>query len=78
MADLPSILTLHRPDGSTQILPQVEVPPFAFHRSVVACLTQGTPMDVSAAQSRDVVALMEAAEESARDNGRPVTPSLLR
>jgi len=78
VADLPAILTLHRPDGSTEVLPLVEVAPFAFHRSVVAYLTQGTPMDVSAVQSRDVVALMEAAEESARDNGRPVAPSLLR
>ena len=45
---------------------------------MAAYLLDGTPMTVTAEQSRDVVALMEAAEESARANGMPVTPSLLR
>jgi hypothetical protein len=35
-------------------------------------------MTVEATQSRDVVAIMQAAEESALKNGLPVTPSLLR
>jgi hypothetical protein len=35
-------------------------------------------MTVEAKQSRDVVAIMQAAEESALKNGIPVSPSLLR
>jgi hypothetical protein len=35
-------------------------------------------MSVMAAQSRDVVAIMQAAEESALANGKPVSPVLLR
>jgi hypothetical protein len=35
-------------------------------------------MSVVAEQSRDVVAIMQAAEESALANGKPVTPLLLR
>jgi hypothetical protein len=36
-----------------------------------------TPMSVTTEQSRDVVAIMQAAEESARANGRSVEPALL-
>jgi scyllo-inositol 2-dehydrogenase (NADP+) len=78
VADLPAILTLHRPDGSTELLDLVEVAEHEFHRSIVDYLRAGTPLTVSAQQSRDVVALMEAAEASARENGRPVVPTLLR
>jgi hypothetical protein len=35
-------------------------------------------MSVVAEQSRDVVAIMQAAEESALINGKPVAPLLLR
>ena len=78
VADLPAILTLHREDGSTQALELDAVEPHSFHRSVAAHLLEGAPMPITARQSRDVVALMEAAEESARANGIPVTPRLLR
>jgi predicted dehydrogenase len=78
VADLPAILTLYREDGSHEAVPLVEVEPNGFHRSVVAYLADGTPMAVTAEQSRDVVALMQAAEESALHNGRPRVPSLLR
>ena len=78
VADRPAILRLHREDGSSEIVPLVDVEPYAFHRSVAARLLDGTPMPITATQSRDVVALMEAAEESARANGMPVTPTLLR
>ena len=78
VADLPAILTVHRPDGSVEVLELKDVPAHEFHRSVVEYLANGVPMAVSATQSRDVVALMEAAEASARENGRPVVPSLLR
>jgi scyllo-inositol 2-dehydrogenase (NADP+) len=78
VADLPAILTLHRADGSKEVVPLEPVAPHAFHRSIVAFLTERSPMEVTAPQSRDVVAVMQAAEESALRNGLPVTPSLLR
>ena len=77
VADLPAILTLHRPDGSTEVLDLDEVVPFSFHRSVAEFLMNGTVPEVAAVESRNVVALMEAAEASARSNGRPVVPSLV-
>jgi scyllo-inositol 2-dehydrogenase (NADP+) len=78
VADLPAILTLHHPDGTTQFLELDEVAPFSFHRSVAEYLLNGTPSEVSAVESRNVVALMEAAEASARANGRPVVPAMVR
>lgn len=78
VADLPAILTLHRADGTKEVVPLEPVPPHAFHRSIVRFLAERTPMEVTASQSRDVVAVMQAAEESALRNGFPVTPSLLR
>lgn len=78
VADKPARLSLHGEDGSVTEVPLVNQEPHAFHRSVAAHLLDGSPMPITAAQSRDVVALMQAAEESARANGRPVTPALLR
>jgi scyllo-inositol 2-dehydrogenase (NADP+) len=78
VADLPAIITLNRADGSSQVIPFVTVEPFLFHASLAKFLADGTPMTVEAKQSRDVVAIMQAAEESALKNGLPVTPSLLR
>ena len=51
---------------------------YSFYSSLVAYLNDGTPMSVVAAQSRDVVAIMQAAEESALANGKAVSPILLR
>lgn len=76
VADLPAILTLHTPDGSRSIVPLRSIEPFRFHASLAARLAHGEPMQVSAMQSRNVVAVMEAAEESARNGGRPVVPRL--
>lgn len=78
VADLPAILTLFREDGTREVVTLVDVEPYSFHRSVAARLLEGVPMPITAQQSRDVVALMEAAEESARANALPVTPRLLR
>ena len=77
-ADLPAILTAHRSDGSSEVIANISVTPHSFHKSVVEYLNNKTPMSVTTAQSRDVVAIMQAAEESAKSNGRSVTPSLLR
>jgi predicted dehydrogenase len=78
VADLPAIITLDRADGSSEVVPFVSATPFSFHASLAKFLENGTPMTVEAKQSRDVVAIMQAAEESALKNGLPVTPSLLR
>lgn len=78
VADLPARLFVHASDGSRIAVELDTVEPYTFHRELAAHLATGAPMQVSAAQSRDVVAVMEAAEESALDLGRPVTPSLLR
>ncbi|NQW73709.1 MAG: hypothetical protein HQ453_13360, partial [Actinobacteria bacterium] len=75
---LPALLTLHRPDGSSERLSLDDVPAHAFHTSVVEFLVNGVPMGIIATQSRDVVALMQAAEASALENGLPVVPQLLR
>ena len=77
VADLPAIITIHLANGSSKVLPPVDAQPFAFHRSVASYLNNEAPMDVQAGQSRDVVAIMQAAELSALSNGLPVTPVLL-
>jgi scyllo-inositol 2-dehydrogenase (NADP+) len=77
-ADLPAILTVYRPDGSHEVIPNSPVHLHSFHQSVVAYLNNNTPMNVTTRQSRDVVAIMQAAEESALSNGRSVTPLLIQ
>jgi predicted dehydrogenase len=77
-ADLPAILTLHRADGTSEVIPNSPISPYSFHQGVVAYLNHGTPMDITTRQSRDVVAIMQAAEESAAANGSSVSPLLIR
>lgn len=77
VADLPAIVSVYTIDGSRRFVDLDAVEPFAFHRSVVDYLRDARPMEVTAAQSRDVVAVMEAAEESARQNALPVVPHLI-
>ena len=77
VADRSAIITLHLADGSSKVLPPVKAAPFAFHKSVANFLHNQVKMDVQAGQSRDVVAIMQAAELSALSNGLPVTPKLL-
>ena len=77
VADRSAIITLHQSDGSSKVLPPVKAAPFAFHKSVANFLHNQVKMDVQAGQSRDVVAIMQAAELSALSNGLPVTPKLL-
>ncbi|CAB4331902.1 unannotated protein [freshwater metagenome] len=78
VADLPAIITLNRADGSSEVIPFVTTTPYEFHSSLSKFLSDGTPMSVEAKQSRDVVAIMQAAEESALKNGMPVSLQLLR
>ena len=77
-ADLPAILTVHHLDGTDEVIPNSPATPYSFHESVVAYLNHKTPMNVTTRQSRDVVAIMQAAEESALSNGRSVTPLLIQ
>ena len=76
VADLPAILTLHSSDGSISTIDLDVVQPFAFHASLVDFLHHQVPMSVQALQSRNVVAIMEAAERSAVSNATPVSLSL--
>ena len=76
-ADLPAIITLAKSDGESVILPPVKAAPNAFHQSVADFLLSNTAMPITTEQSRDVVAIMQAAEASALINARPVTANLL-
>ena len=78
VADLPARLFLYDGEGNRSAVTLDEVAPHAFHAELAAHLATGAPMQVRASQSRDVVAVMQAAEESALDLGRPAYPSLLR
>jgi predicted dehydrogenase len=74
-ADSPAALDLHHPDGSVTRLATPPAPPYVFHRELADRLVAGLPMSVSAQQSREVVAVMEAAESSAASGGTVVVPS---
>ena len=76
VADLPAVLTLHSHDGARSPVQLDTVEPFSFHYSIVEFLKNKTPMSVQALQSRNVVAIMEAAEKSALENARPVVPDI--
>jgi hypothetical protein len=69
VTDLPAIISLFKPDGTKQTVDNLIPTPFGFHASLVAYLVNKTPMSVTAQQSRDVVAVMQAAEESALELG---------
>ena len=78
VTDLPAIISLFKPDGTKQTVENLKPTPFSFHASLVAYLLNKTPMSVTAQQSRDVVAVMQAAEESALALGALKEPVLLR
>ena len=77
VADLPARIFLFDNSGASRQIPLDQVTPFTFHAELAAHLVDGSPMQVSPVQSRNVVAVMEAAEESARNLGRPVIPNLI-
>ena len=78
VADLPARLFYRGESGDTREVDLDTVSPHIFHAELAAHLLTGAPMQVNAQQSRNVVAIMEAAEESAKACGRPVTPDLIR
>ena len=73
-ADSPPLLDLHFGDGSVTRLATPAATPYSFHRELSERLHLGLPMTVTGAQSRRVLAVMEAARRSAEDGGRPVVP----
>lgn len=77
VADLPARIFLYDNSGAAQSIPLDDVTPYTFHRELAAHIADGSPMQVSPVQSRNVVAVMEAAEESAHDLGRPVIPRVV-
>jgi predicted dehydrogenase len=78
VTDLPAIISLFKPDRTKQTVENLIPTPFSFHQSLVSYLVNKTPMSVNAQQSRDVVAVMQAAEESALALGALKEPVLLR
>jgi predicted dehydrogenase len=73
-ADAPPLLDLHAPDGSVTRLATPPGRPYAYHAELADSLRFGLPTTVTPVQSRRVVAVLEAAETSARSGGGPVTP----
>jgi scyllo-inositol 2-dehydrogenase (NADP+) len=76
VADLPARIFLFDNTGARREVPLDVITPFTFHAELAEYLANGTPMQVDPLQSRNVVAVMQAAEDSARDLGRPVVPHL--
>lgn len=76
VADLPARIRLQSPGEPPADIALDDVPAFAFHRELAAYLASGSPMEVVPRQSRDVVAVMEAAERSAARGSTPTVPSL--
>ena len=78
VADLPAVLTVHHSDGRSRVVPLEPLQAHEFHRSIVEFINNGSPMEVNALQSRNVVAIMQAAEQSATQNAMPMAPVLRR
>lgn len=77
VADLPAVITVHTHTGEKVSVELDPVPPFQFHQELANYLHTGESMQVTTTGSRDVVAIMEAAEKSAAMLGAPEQPSLL-
>jgi scyllo-inositol 2-dehydrogenase (NADP+) len=73
-ADSPPELQWHGGDGSVTRLATPAAEAYRFHRGLADRLRWGMPMEVTGEQSRRVLAVMEAARESAAAGSRPVTP----
>jgi scyllo-inositol 2-dehydrogenase (NADP+) len=74
-ADSPPVVRLHSPEGDvTQLAYRIDEP-HPFHADLSLWLQHGFEPRVRGEQSRRVIAMLEAAEESARMGGIPVKPS---
>jgi len=78
VADLPALISLYIPGSAPRTIDLDVVPPFTFHRELAAFLASGSSMQVMPVHSRNVVAVMEAAEQSAASGSTPVIPELTR
>jgi len=76
-ADSPAELRWHLPDGSTTELALPVAAPGRFHRELADRLSLGEALTADPRQSRDVVAVLEAAVASADAGGTIVRPDLL-
>lgn len=74
-ADSPPVIRMHSAHGDVTTLTPRAREPYPFHADLVLALSYGFPPRVRGEQSRRVVALLEAAEDSARLGGMPVKPS---
>jgi predicted dehydrogenase len=74
-ADAPPRVQLHSADGDITDLAFRETEPHPFHADLSLWLQYGIAPRVRGEQSRRVIAMLEAAEESARMGGLPVKPS---
>jgi predicted dehydrogenase len=78
-AEAPVDLVLARYESGSGVseirLPLPPVQPFAFHRNLADHLLLGDPLAVAPGSSRDVVAVLEAATQSAAGGGSPVAVS---
>lgn len=70
-ADSPATVWLHHPDGSLTEVASPGVAPGRYHRELADRLAFGEPLTADPDQSRDVVAVLEAAVISAENGGRP-------
>jgi scyllo-inositol 2-dehydrogenase (NADP+) len=73
-ADSPPLLDLHAADGSVTRLATPPGPAYAFHAELADRIQLGLPSRVTGEQSRQVLAVMEAAAASAEAGGLPVVP----
>jgi hypothetical protein len=75
-AEAPAELLLARYESGYGIsetrLPPALERPFAFHRNLADHLHLGEPLAVTPTSVRQVVAVLEAAQRSSEDGGRPI------
>lgn len=74
-ADAPPRMRLHSPGGDVTELAFLPQEPHPFHADLSLYLQHGFQPRVRAEQSRRVISMLEAAEESARMGGIPVKPA---
>jgi scyllo-inositol 2-dehydrogenase (NADP+) len=74
-ADAPPQVRLHSPGGDVALLSPPRREPYPFHADLVLSISYGFTPRVRGEQSRRVVSVLEAAEDSARLGGLPVKPA---
>ena len=74
-ADSPPVMRFIAPDGSVTLLAPPPTEAYPFHADLALWLRWGIPPRVRGSESRRVVSVLQAAEESAALGGLPVKPS---